>query len=39
MLKTRRRKGLSEDVDVSRYMDEEMLMAVARYQAELEEEY
>ena len=33
MIKTRRRKGLSEDVTVSKYFDESMLLEIARQEA------
>ncbi|CEG40323.1 116 kda u5 small nuclear ribonucleoprotein component-like [Plasmopara halstedii] len=36
MVKTRRRKGLSEDVNVSRYFDEPMLRELARHEVELQ---
>jgi len=35
MVKTRRRKGLSEDVTVSRFFDEEMLLYLAAQEAEM----
>lgn len=36
MVKTRRRKGLSEDVNVSKYFDEPMLRELARHDVELQ---
>eukprot|EP00644_Phytophthora_capsici_P002848 jgi/Phyca11/510248/fgenesh2_kg.PHYCAscaffold_55_\ len=36
MVKTRRRKGLSEDVNVSKYFDEPMLKELARHEIELQ---
>lgn len=41
MVKTRRRKGLSEDVSTSKYFDEQMLLEIARQDASMtnEEEY
>ncbi|KAL4105936.1 hypothetical protein PRIC1_003991 [Phytophthora ramorum] len=36
MVKTRRRKGLSEDVNVSKYFDEPMLHELARHEIELQ---
>uniref|UniRef100_A0AAV1VBX4 Tr-type G domain-containing protein n=1 Tax=Peronospora matthiolae TaxID=2874970 RepID=A0AAV1VBX4_9STRA len=36
MIKTRRRKGLSEDVNVSKYFDEPMLRELARHEIELQ---
>ncbi|KAF4037532.1 Elongation factor G [Phytophthora infestans] len=36
MVKTRRRKGLSEDVNVSKYFDEPMLRELARHEVELQ---
>ncbi|CAH0481776.1 unnamed protein product [Peronospora belbahrii] len=36
MVKTRRRKGLSEDVNVSKYFDEPMLRELARHETELQ---
>ncbi|KAI9913337.1 hypothetical protein PsorP6_005261 [Peronosclerospora sorghi] len=36
MVKTRRRKGLSEDVNVSKYFDEPMLRELARHEIELQ---
>ena len=41
MVKTRRRKGLSEDVSTSKYFDEQMLLEIARQDATMatEEEY
>lgn len=35
MLKTRRRKGLSEDVSINKFFDDPMLLALARQDAEL----
>jgi U5 small nuclear ribonucleoprotein component len=35
MVKTRRRKGLSEDVNVSAFFDDEMMLEVARYEEEM----
>eukprot|EP01036_Dinobryon_divergens_P031339 gene31339-40720_t len=35
MIKTRRRKGLNEDVSVNKYFDEAMLLEVARQEAEM----
>jgi U5 small nuclear ribonucleoprotein component len=35
MVKTRRRKGLSEDVSVKKYLDDSMLRQLARHEAEL----
>lgn len=37
MVKTRKRKGLSEDVSVQKFFDEEMLHAIARQEAEMED--
>ena len=34
MVKTRRRKGLSEDVSISKFFDEEMLEVLAKAEAE-----
>lgn len=39
MLKTRRRKGLSEDVAVASYFDEAMLLELAKHQAAAAEEF
>lgn len=36
MIKTRRRKGLSEDVNVSKYFDEPMLRELAKHEIELQ---
>ncbi|DAZ95749.1 TPA: hypothetical protein N0F65_006397, partial [Lagenidium giganteum] len=36
MIKTRRRKGLSEDINVTKYFDEPMLRELAKHQIELE---
>lgn len=36
MVKTRRRKGLSEDVSISKFFDDPMLMELARQDAELQ---
>jgi U5 small nuclear ribonucleoprotein component len=36
MVKTRRRKGLSEDVSINKFFDDPMLMELARQDAELE---
>jgi U5 small nuclear ribonucleoprotein component len=36
MIKTRRRKGLSEDVNVRKYFDEPMLQELAKHEIELE---
>lgn len=38
MIKTRRRKGLSEDVSVTKYFDEDMLLYLARQEQEAEME-
>jgi len=38
MVKTRRRKGLSEDVSVNKYFDDAMLLELARHQADEEME-
>ena len=35
MVKTRRRKGMSEDVSISRFFDEPMLLEMARQDASL----
>ena len=35
MVKTRRRKGLSEDVSINKFFDEAMLLELARQEAEL----
>jgi U5 small nuclear ribonucleoprotein component len=35
MVKTRRRKGLSEDVSVKKYLDDSMLRQLARHEADL----
>lgn len=35
MVKTRRRKGMSEDVSISRFFDEPMLLELARQEASL----
>ena len=35
MVKTRRRKGLSEDVSISKFFDDPMLLELARQDAEL----
>ena len=37
MVKTRRRKGLSEDVSVNKYFDEAMLVELRRQDAEMAE--
>ena len=37
MIKTRRRKGLSEDVSINKFFDDPMLMELAKHDAELEE--
>lgn len=34
-VKTRRRKGLSEDVSINKFFDDPMLMELARQQAEM----
>ena len=34
-VKTRRRKGLSEDVSINKFFDDPMLMELARQQAEI----
>lgn len=34
MVKTRRRKGLSEDVSLAKYFDDPMLLEIARQEAE-----
>ena len=34
MVKTRRRKGLSEDVTVSKFFDEEMMLELAKHDTE-----
>ncbi|CAM9690506.1 unnamed protein product [Choristocarpus tenellus] len=35
MVKTRRRKGLSEDVSINKFFDDPMLMELARQEAEM----
>lgn len=35
MVKTRRRKGLSEDVSINKYFDDPMLLELAKQEAEL----
>lgn len=39
MVKTRRRKGLSEDVSISKFFDDPMLVELARQEAEVAETY
>ena len=34
MVKTRRRKGLSEDVSIAKYFDDPMLLEIAKQEAE-----
>ena len=36
MVKTRRRKGLSEDVSISKYFDDAMMMEMAELEAEMQ---
>jgi U5 small nuclear ribonucleoprotein component len=39
MVKTRRRKGLSEDVSINKYFDDPMLLELARHEAEMGASY
>lgn len=39
MVKTRRRKGLSEDVSINKFFDDPMLLELARQDAELNQSY
>ena len=39
MVKTRRRKGLSEEVSINKYFDDPMLLELARQEAEIGSDY
>ena len=39
MVKTRRRKGMSEDVSINKYFDDPMLLELARQDVEFESMY